>query len=395
MINIPKGFKWFSQAVGMKEPNSDGSLKRDFAIMLADKPVAASAVFTRNQFCGENIVINREQIKDNELQALFVNAGIANVATGKQGQDNVRSIIKCVSEKFSVQEKDVLVGETGKIGPQLPMEKIYSGFKNFDISEFGTSEEDINNFVRAIMTTDTHVKLDSVEIVVDGEKYSLLGVCKGSGMIEPNMATMLAYFWTDYPIGKNQIHNVLKTGVDLSFNMISVDTDTSTSDTVALFSSGDADIALEPFQEAFNSLAKRMAKMIVKDGEGASKLLEAHVSGAKTENDAKEVAKSIINSPLIKTAIFGQDPNWGRLIMAVGKCFDISFDKYKLSLGFGDWNIFRENNEISENIPAIEEYLKGDEIVIKVDLGLGNYSAEAYGCDLSYDYVHINADYTT
>ncbi|MBI3968289.1 MAG: bifunctional ornithine acetyltransferase/N-acetylglutamate synthase, partial [Chloroflexi bacterium] len=245
----------------------------------------------------------------------------------------------------------------------------------------------------AIMTTDTRPKLRARRV---GEA-TLVGMAKGAGMIEPNMATMLAYFLTDARIEPEPLKRLLHEAVNLSFNMLSVDSDTSTSDTVAIMANGLAgEVDAGAFQQALTETAIELAKEIARDGEGATKLLEVVVCGAESFAQAKRVAKSIVNSPLVKTAVFGADPNWGRVSMAIGKCEEqTSIDPERVSIGFGDLLMYDGRPLGDERLGELQAYLKGSEIQIKVGLGLGDAQARVWGCDLTYDYVRINADYTT
>lgn len=413
MIEIPQGFSFYTSHVGSKSTDDD-----DFALLFSHKKASAAGVFTQNHFCGENIQICRDTLKNNELQAIFVSSGIANVATGEKGREAVENILDEFAKRSGISKDLLLMGSTGKIGPQLPLKQILKEFKKVEYQkqlacEIGNCRNCATSFANSIKTTDLQTKIRSVELNSEsGQKVTITGMCKGSGMIEPNMATMLAYFVTDAKINEDDIDKVLKTAVNLSFNAISVDTDTSTSDMVVLMANGASDvtisdgeissnnfISLVDFQTAFNQISLELAKDIVKDGEGASKLVTASVDGAKTNQDAKKVAKSIVNSPLVKSAIYGEDPNWGRIIMAVGKVFDVPFRKDELVIKFGDLTIFENNHEITKNIPKIEKYLANDEVEIKVSLAKdlinnqGKFSA--YGCDLTEGYVDINANYTT
>lgn len=394
MINIPQGYKFIAKAVGQKT-----SGESDFAVILSDVLASASGVFTKNTFCGENIEICRETVKKRKLQGVFVTSGIANVATGDIGRNNVYKILDKFSEVTNIDIDYLLNSSTGKIGPQLEIEKILKGFDSIN-NEYQSDQNGAQDFAKAIMTTDLKPKIRSVVIRgINNQKVTLTGICKGSGMIEPNMATMLAYFITDAKISDNDIHNVLVNAVDQSFNAISVDTDTSTSDSVVIMANGlSGEVDLDEFQNAFNALALDLAKDIVRDGEGASKLLTVKVTNAQNTNFAKRVAKSIVNSPLVKSAIYGQDPNWGRIIMAIGKVFEMPIKKDDIEIYFGDEVIFANNNEISQNFEKVREYLANDEICITVKLSNDisfKSSFTAYGCDLTEGYIDINAHYST
>ena len=278
---------------------------------------------------------------------------------------------------------------TGVIGRRLPMDRIRAGLAGIR----GQMEPDrLADFARAIMTTDTRPKWRSATI--DG--VTLVGCCKGAGMIEPNMATMLAFFFTDAAIDVPDLQSLLRAAVHVSFNMLSIDSDTSTSDTALVLANGQAGpVDLGRFGEALTAMAIELAQEVARDGEGATKLVEVGITGAKDEASARRVAKSVVNSPLVKTAVWGGDPNWGRVAMAVGKCFDVAVDPGRLRIAFGDITVFAEGRPAPGTLDALEAYLRGDHVRIAVDLGNGDGRATAWGCDLSPSYVHINGEYTT
>lgn len=383
-IHIPKGFKYCGKHVGIKFKNLD------LGLVYSPTVCHASSVFTKNTFCGVSIPVGRENISNNELQAVVVTSGVANVATGEEGLQNTYTIIEKVGEELGIDKMNVLPSSTGIIGQQLPIDKVISGLDN--ISE-EMSEENWELFAKAIITTDLKIKVRSVKV----GNATILGIAKGSGMIEPNMATMLAYFFTDAFIPKTEVHNVLKTAVDLSFNMISVDSDTSTSDTVALLANGEAgEVNLEEFQSAFNQICIDLAKSVVMDGEGATKLIEVNVNQCRTFEQAKTIAKSIVNSPLVKTAVYGADPNWGRVVMAVGKTYDADVDPEKLEIYFGPYLIYERGIIHTQLTTEIQSYLKETDVCnIVVNMQLGEATATVWGCDLTEEYIKINALYTT
>jgi glutamate N-acetyltransferase / amino-acid N-acetyltransferase len=389
-IQVVPGFSWFGKNIGIK----DDSL--DFGGILADRPCQAAAVFTRNTMPGAPILVGREHLRDGRLQAVIVNSKNANVATGLQGIEDSKRICRLVAEACSIEPDLVLPSSTGVIGRRLPIDTIVRGCRTV-MEDFGKTEHHVEMFARSIMTTDTRQKLVSAKI----GNATVLGIAKGAGMIEPNMATMLCYFMTDADISGAALAPMLRRAVDKSFNRISVDTDTSTSDTVVVLANGLArgtDIAI--FEETLSEMAIHLAKDIVRDGEGATKLIELTVSGARTEEQALLTAKSIINSPLVKTAIYGADPNWGRFVMAVGKVFDypVNIDDLSIHFGQGDRR-YRIDAEILDRdqvpLAEISEMLEGDEVYIEVVLGKGPYSERVWGCDLTEGYIDINARYTT
>lgn len=379
---LPKGFLSCAKNLGIK----DDSL--DFTVIFSKTRAAAAAMFTKNQFCGAPVTVGKEHIKDGFLQAFVVNSKNANVATGKQGIENVHAIIEAVAAELSISAEDILPSSTGVIGVPMPVQKIVDGIPGLK-SEL--KKDSLKDSAEAIMTTDTFPKFRSEKI--DG--ITLCAMAKGSGMIEPNMATMLSYIMTDAEIEPETLKSILKRAVDVSFNMVSVDGDTSTSDTVAAMANGLAGpVDLEKFEQSLTNMLISLAKDLARDGEGATKLVEVQVNGAKDNGEATVMMKSIINSPLVKTAIFGADPNWGRIISTIGNA-DYPIDTAKVSVAFGDLTVFREGEPADSNMEELKKYLEGNEIAVSISLGNGPGKATGWGCDLSYDYVRINGEYTT
>ncbi|ALS00262.1 amino acid acetyltransferase [Enterococcus silesiacus] len=380
--DVPKGFKFYGTHVGIKKK------RKDFGLIVAEEVCHAAAVFTKNTFCGECIPIGKDHVKNAELQAVVVTSGIANVATGRIGRENEYRILESLSDKLTIKKEDILPSSTGMIGPQLPIDVI-EGFLKTEPIELN---ETYTDFAQAILTTDQRIKVRSLKI---GDA-TLLGIVKGSGMIEPNMATMLAYVLTDAKVEKEDIYSMLRETVDQSFNTISIDTDTSTSDTVAFLASGHYEVEKEQVQEALNQLCRELAIDVVKDAEGATKTMFVTVKNAETKKQAKQAGKSIINSPLVKTALFGNDPNWGRIAMALGKTDGLVFDQNKVEIYYGMYPIFSNNKEEKQNVSQISEYIEqSEDIYLTVDLHQGSENFEVIGCDLSYEYVKINSDYST
>lgn len=360
----------------------------DFTVIYSKVRAAAAAMFTQNQFCGAPVTVGKEQIKDGYLQAFIINSKNANVATGQAGLDDVATIIEAVANEFAINENDILPSSTGVIGERLPIDRIIARIPGLK----GQLKKDgLKSSAEAIMTTDTYPKFQSKKI---GD-ITLCAIAKGSGMIEPNMATMLSYVMTDAQIDPEDLQAILKRAVDVSFNMVSVDGDTSTSDTVGMMANGLAGpVDLKQFEQALTEMLITLAKEIARDGEGATKLIEVSVSGANNETEAKKLVKAIINSPLVKTAIFGEDPNWGRIISTIGNA-DYPIDPSAISISFGDLLIFKDGEPMNGNEGKLQKYLQNDEIEISVSLGNGPGKAVGWGCDLSYDYVRINGEYTT
>ncbi|GIN22737.1 MAG TPA: bifunctional glutamate N-acetyltransferase/amino-acid acetyltransferase ArgJ [Bacillus bacterium] len=379
---LPKGFYSCAKKLGIKDNTPD------FTVIYSETRAAAAAMFTKNQFCGAPVTVGKEHIKDGFLQAFVINSKNANVATGKQGIKDVHTIISAVAEELTINPEDILPSSTGVIGVPLPVQRIVDGIPGLK-SEL--KKDGLKDSAEAIMTTDTFAKFRSKKI--DGT--TLCAIAKGSGMIEPNMATMLSYIMTDAKIEQEVLKTMLKRAVDVSFNMVSVDGDTSTSDTVAAMANGLAGpVDLEKFEKALTDMLISLAKDLAKDGEGATKLVEVRVEGAKNDDEAKVMMKSIINSPLVKTAIFGSDPNWGRIISTIGNA-KYPIEREKVSVAFGDLTVFRNGEPADSNLKELTNYLESNEIVISISLGSGPGKATGWGCDLSYDYVRINGEYTT
>lgn len=380
----PRGFRSCAKRLNIRDETLD------FAVIASEVPAAAAAMFTQSRFCGPAIVVGKEQVANGQLQAFVINSKNANVATGEQGLANVREIVRLVAEELQVDSRDVLPSSTGVVGWQLPMEKMRAGIKGLGQE---LRENELHLCAQAIMTTDTRPKIRACKI---GEAV-LVGMAKGSGMIEPNMATMLSYFVTDARIDPTALKQCLQEAVNVSFNMLSIDTDTSTSDTVAIMANGLAgDVPLDDFRQALRHMAIELAQELARDGEGATKLLEVTVKDAASFAQAKRVGKAIVNSPLVKTAIFGADPNWGRVAMAIGKC-DEQQDimPEKVSIAFGDLVVYQGHPLPQDQLPALKAYLQQPEVAIRVSLGLGEQTATVWGCDLTYGYVKINGEYTT
>ncbi|WP_233129815.1 bifunctional glutamate N-acetyltransferase/amino-acid acetyltransferase ArgJ [Domibacillus epiphyticus] len=382
MNTFPKGFMSCSINAGIK----DNTL--DFTILYSKVRASAAAMFTKNQFCGAPVVIGKQNAADGYLQAIAVNSKNANVATGDKGLKDAQKVTEAVAKELSIDSRDVLPSSTGVIGVPLPVEKILTsipGLKN-QLTENGLEQS-----AKAIMTTDTYPKFRTRKI----GNVTISAMAKGSGMIEPNMATMLSYILTDAAIEPAQLQKMLKNAVDVSFNSVSVDGDTSTSDTVVAMANGLAGkVDLVEFEAVLTDLCIELAKEIARDGEGATKLVEVQVTGADDHVIAKKIGKSIINSPLVKTAIFGEDPNWGRIMSTIGNS-EHQVNTGAVSVSFGDVYVFKNGAPAEDKRTELEEYLKTNEVLIKISLGDGQGSSTVWGCDLSYDYVKINGEYTT
>ena len=382
-FNHPQGFLALAKNVGIK----DATL--DLTVIYSTVRARAAAMFTRNRFPGAPVIIGRKHVANGFVQALVINSKNANVAMGRQGIDNAVETCRIVGAELGVDPYDVLPFSTGVIGRPLPMDKIRAGLK-------GIREElkpdNLKLAAEAIMTTDMYPKYISVKV----GKATIAGIAKGAGMIEPNMATMLVYLLTDAELPRPAMKPMLKRAVDRTFNCMSIDTDTSTSDTVVLMANGLAGkVNLRQFENGLFQVCEYLTREIARNGEGVTKLITVDVSRAQTVAQAKRIAKLVVNSPLVKTAVYGADPNWGRVIMAVGKSFDPSIDPAKVSIRFGATAVFKKGSPIDCDLEALRKDLNRPEVAIGVELGIGNASARVWGCDLTEGYVKENAYYTT
>ncbi|HEX7230045.1 MAG TPA: bifunctional glutamate N-acetyltransferase/amino-acid acetyltransferase ArgJ [Candidatus Binatia bacterium] len=379
----PQGFLSLAKNIGIK----DSTL--DLAVIYSSVRARAAAVFTRNRFPGAPVIVGRKHIAKGIVQALVVNSKNANVAMGKQGIDNAIETCRIVGEELGTDPYEVLPFSTGVIGRPLPMEKIRAGLKRI---RGELKADNLKRVAEAMMTTDTAPKYYSRRV---GQAV-IAGIAKGAGMIEPNMATMLVYLMTDAELPKAALRPMLKRVVDRTFNCVSIDTDTSTSDTVVLMANGLAGaVKLGPFEKALFDVCEHLTKQIARGGEGATKLITVDVSRAKSEAQAKRVAKCVVNSPLVKTAVYGCDPNWGRVIAAVGKSFDSSIEPGKVTIRFGATDVFKKGSPVPCDLEALRNYLGQSEVTITVELGLGRAAARVWGCDLTEGYIKENAYYTT
>jgi glutamate N-acetyltransferase/amino-acid N-acetyltransferase len=377
---FPRGFRCASRNVGLK-PTA-----RDLTLFASDVDAAAAAVFTRNHFPGAPIVLGRETIAGGVLRAVIANSKVSNVATGVRGVANARRMAAAAAAELGTSPDRVLVSSTGVIGVQLPIEKIEAGVVGM------TADLQDNPMVGAegIMTTDTHPKALSAQVGA----ATITWVAKGSGMIEPNMATMLAYIFTDAAFDAATLDRMLRRAVAPSFNMLSVDTDTSTSDTCAILANGLAGAVDEAaFLEALTAGCTKMTEILARDGEGAEHLVRVSVRGALNDVEAHVVAKSILNSPLVKTMVHGADPNVGRLLMAVGKCFDCTIRPTTTDAWINGFQVVGHGERLAFDDAVVRETLSREVVDLSVSLGVGDGTAVAYGCDLTKGYVDENASY--
>ncbi|GAA0602934.1 bifunctional ornithine acetyltransferase/N-acetylglutamate synthase [Virgibacillus siamensis] len=393
-VTAPKGFHAGGLHCGMRRK------RKDLAWLYSEAPANAAAMYTTNLFQAAPLQVTKESIATEQmLQGLIVNSAVANACTGEQGLHNAYQMRHWFAETMGLKERHVAVNSTGVIGEQLPMDKVKNGIKKITMEE--SSGE---NFNQAILTTDTFTKSASVELKLDDKTVTIGGSAKGSGMINPNMATMLAFLTTDAVIEAETLHCALQSTVNKTFNAITVDGDTSTNDTVMVMANGMADNStitmddeedLQVFQQGLSLVCTELAKQIASDGEGATKLVEVLVKGALLQENAQAIGKSIVGSSLVKTAIFGSDVNWGRIICAAGYS-GVQLDPEKVSVSIGETQIVSNGMPLEFDESVVQYYLKTEnEIQITVDLHNGYQEAYSWGCDLSYDYVRINASYRT
>ena len=397
-VTSPKGYKASAVAAGIRYKRDD------MALIVSDKPAVVAGTFTKNivkaapvKWC-QDIVANSKN-----AQVIVVNSGIANACTGVQGYEYCQETAGEVAKVLNISEKAVLIGSTGVIGKQLPIDKIKAGIAKLAEAQ-NASLENGTKAAKAIMTTDTVEKQLAIEVELDGTKVTIGGMCKGSGMIHPDMCTMLSFLTTDAAISKELLQKALSTVVDDTYNMISVDGDTSTNDTVLLMANGEAgntpitteDDNYQKFVTALDEINVCLAKKIAGDGEGATALFEVEVIGAVDKKQAVIISKSIITSSLTKAAIFGHDANWGRILCAMGYS-GATFDPEKVDLFFeskaGKMQIIKDGVALDYSEEQATKILSQEEVKATADIKMGEASATAWGCDLTYDYIKINADY--
>ena len=393
-VTYAKGFKAAGVKAGIKK---SGNL--DVAVIYTETPAAIAGTFTQNKVAAAPVYVSKETVATGSARAIVANAGCANACTGKQGMDDAYKTREIAAKELGINADDVIVGSTGVIGVTLPMDKLEKGIKDAvaDLSETGSI-----NAANAIITTDTHCKTMTVKFDIGDAEVHMGAIAKGSGMIRPNMATMLCYITTDLDIEQSLLQKALSTCVEKSFNMISVDGDMSTNDTVVVLANGlacnkkitEENADYDIFCSNLMALCVELAKEIAADGEGASKFLTINVKGAKSFADAKTVGMAVANSPLVKTAFFGEDPNWGRVICAVGYS-GADMVPEKTVVKFGGITIFDCGVGAQYDSEALVKVMRENDIVIDIELNLGDSDATVWTCDLSYEYVKINGEYHT
>jgi len=382
---LPLGFSSFVTNVGVKDST------KDFTVVMADGPCSAAGVFTQSRFAGPSVVISRRNVADLSARAVVVISKNANVATGDEGMRHAEEVTSSVASALGLNSNEVLIASTGVIGRLYPIENIRAGIASLP---FPLPDNDADDVARGIMTTDTVHKISSATIA--GSTARVVGVAKGVGMIEPNMATLIAMVFTDAQVEPQKLNDIFRGVINKTLNCVSVDTDTSTSDTAIVLASGAAGaVADDALTAALQSVLLDLTRAIARDGEGAETLIEVTVDNARDAEQAKTVAKSIVNSPLVKTAVHGADPNWGRVAMAVGKCSEYTdIDQEKVVIRFGTQEVYPTRVDES-GLAQLSQYMRGDDVTIHVSLQTGSATATVWGCDLTDGYVRINADYTT
>ena len=393
-VTFAKGFTAAGVKAGIKK---SGNL--DVAVIYTKTQAVVAGTFTQNKVAAAPVYVSKEVVATGTAHAIVANAGCANACTGQQGLDDAHKMAQIAADELGVNADNVIVGSTGVIGVNLPMDKLEAGIKD---AVANLSADGSDNAGRAIITTDTHSKSVTCEFELSGKTVRMGAIAKGSGMIRPNMAKMLCYITTDIAIDQALLQKAVSGCVEKSFNMISVDGDMSTNDMVIVLANGEANNAkiteenadYQIFFDKLMMLCTELAKQIAADGEGASKFLTINVKGAKSFADAKTVGMAIANSPLVKTAFFGEDPNWGRVICAVGYS-GADMVPEKTVVKFGGITIFANGTGATYDEKALAHVMKEKDIVIDIELNMGQEDATVWSCDLSYEYVKINGEYHT
>ena len=393
-VTSPQGFSAGATYAGLKTFAED---KLDLGIIASDSPCTAAGVFTTSTIKSPTVSVNQAHLKAASPKGIIVNAGIANACVGEQGYKDAEEMASITANILNAAPSEILVCSTGVIGVELPMSLIRDGVANINLSKDGA-----NQVARAMMTTDTRPKEVAVSCEIAGKTISIGGVAKGSGMIHPNMATMLSFITTDANVEQHFLEHCLTEVADSSYNMLTVDGDTSTNDTVLVLANGSANNEqitegtkeAEVFQSALLEVAIFLTKELARDGEGASRLLSIEITGAKDVKSARQAARTIASSSLVKSAVYGSDPNWGRVLAALGRS-EIEADETKIDLFVNGVCIMESGTPIPFHKEAVVVLMKGPEVTFKLQLNLGDASATAWGCDVTQEYVIINSAYTT
>jgi glutamate N-acetyltransferase/amino-acid N-acetyltransferase len=392
-VSVP-GFLANGVSAGVKSGD-----QKDLGLIFSTIPAKVAALFTKNAFKAAPVLIDAERIKRGMAQAILTNSGCANAATGKEGMADALTVSAAAAKQLKIPEEHLLICSTGVIGKRLPVRKIESGLGKLvrGLNEFGIEDAEA-----AMMTTDKYPKIAIRKGIVGAKDITICGIAKGAGMIEPNMATLLTYVMTDALIDAKALNTVFHQVIDSTFNAVSVDGCMSTNDTAIILANGlagnnpleRAQARLQRFREMLTDVLAELAQAVVRDGEGATKFITVVVEGAKSKSDARRVAYSVSNSNLVKTAFFGEDPNWGRILAAIGAS-GILLEKEKVSLSIGNMTVFAQDAPANLPPARLKEIFQSGNIEVRIGLGGGDKSYSVHTSDLSYDYVKINADYTT
>jgi glutamate N-acetyltransferase/amino-acid N-acetyltransferase len=393
-VTSPGGFLAGAVSAGINERAAG---KLDLAVLFSETPCVAAGVFTSSKLQGAPVVLTRQRLEKGKAGAVVVNSGCSNSFTGERGLVDAAEVTSLVAQGMGIEAEEVLVASTGVIGVPLPMKKIRPVVEKIVMSPEGG-----HDLAKAMMTTDTMPKETAVSVRTGDSKFTVGGAAKGSGMIHPHMATLLCFLTTDAPVERGFLKEALGKAVEASFNMVSVDGDTSPSDMVLLLANGRAggepisagSKQAEAFQQALGQVCVYLARLVAADGEGASKLIEVTVDGAADLSQARRAARAVISSSLVKAAIHGADPNWGRMVAAVG-CSGADMDESKIDLYLGDIQVIKSGGSLKASKRAVGQILRGKEINLRLNLNLGSGRATAWGCDLSEEYVAINSKYMT
>jgi glutamate N-acetyltransferase/amino-acid N-acetyltransferase len=389
-VTSPQGF-----LAGAVKASIKSQEKLDLAILCSEKPCVAAGVFTANAIKAAPVILSQKQLKKGSAQAIVVNSGYANACTGDSGMADAVEMARSVAEKLRLSVEDVLVASTGVIGVPLPMDRVRAGIRKVALTKEGGHE-----LARAMMTTDTFPKEMAIFVESKLGRFTLGGVAKGAGMIHPDMATMLCFLTTDAAVDARFLQSALQKAVNVSFNMITIDGDTSPSDTVVILTNGLAGTETinsrngELFQKALDEVCLHLAKCVARDGEGATKLIEVAVEGAVNEAQARLAARTIASSPLFKAAVHGNDPNWGRIVSALGRS-GAKVNENQLDVYLNDVCVMKQGSPVPFDKQELSTSLSGKEVSVRLYLNLGEGKATAWGCDLSEEYVTINSAYTS
>ncbi|MBD2501203.1 bifunctional glutamate N-acetyltransferase/amino-acid acetyltransferase ArgJ [Anabaena azotica] len=381
--STPQGFSTFITNLGIRDATED------FVFLRSQVPCVADGVFTQSLFAGPSVTISRQNLQDGQAQGIIVISKNANVANGAVGLADAQEIIQLVAQETGIAAANLAIASTGVIGRRYPMEKIRAGLIGMGKK---LTPADFDLAARGIMTTDTVAKIAARQV----GNAKVVGIAKGVGMIEPNMATMLAFFFTDAAIPANTLRKVFRSTIDKTFNCLSIDSDTSTSDSAVILANGLAgEVPEAEFARALAEIAHDLVLKIARDGEGATKVIEVTVDSAANYTQAKRVAKAIVNSPLVKTAVYGADPNWGRVAMAIGKCEDErDINQDQVVIRFDDVQVY-PNTFQTEDLQKLKQIMSQEKVNIHVSLNIGEAIATVWGCDLTEGYIEINGKYST